>query len=437
MTIATDLEHYMLTLVNQERTSRGLDPLLMEQNLNTSADAHSEWMTRANIFAHEGDNGSSATDRMLAADMDLTAPWKTAENLAATSVTGTDSYIDEIDRMHVGLMESPGHRANILDPDLDYVGIGLAFGPLSYGTGTPQSSLLITQNFATTNGRADLDLPGSRTGDRLIGNSGDDYIDGGAGNDTLDGRAGDDTLIGGHGFDVIDGGAGNDLIQGGSRGDRIYGGDGSDRVNGGFGRDSVWLGNGNDHFTDVGQNGFGGNGADTIVGGGGDDVYFGGNGRDEIHGGSGSDRIVAGNQDDVVTGGFGRDTVFLGRGNDRFTDHDQGGWWGSDRVDGGAGSDTIELRAGNDTVSGGSGDDVFIFTGSTIGQDTITDYQTGRDALHIDDDLWGSPLTEAQVIAEFASTRSGDVVFDFGDGNTITLAGVQTTAGLLDDLVIC
>jgi hypothetical protein len=35
-------------------------------------------------------------------------------------------------------------------------------------------------------------------------------------------------------------------------------------------------------------------------------------------------------------------------------------------------------------------------------------------------------------VAQFAEVVSGNVVFDFEDGNTITLLGVTTTAGLAD-----
>ena len=54
MTQATAFERFMLDLINEERTSRGLDPLQLEQNLNQSADAHSLWMLREDVFSHTG-----------------------------------------------------------------------------------------------------------------------------------------------------------------------------------------------------------------------------------------------------------------------------------------------------------------------------------------------------------------------------------------------
>lgn len=452
MTIATDLEHYMLALVNEERTSRGLDSLVMEQNLNTSADAHSAWMSLADSFSHTGIDSSSATERMLEAGVSLTGSWGTAENLAAMSIQNDDSYLDEVDQLHESLMNSTGHRANILNPDLDYIGIGISFGTLTYSGGNSYSSLLITQNFSYTDGLTDLDLRGDDGANTLIGENGNDMIIGDLGHDTIEGHSGNDTLNGENGFDVIWGGDGYDLISGGNLGDLLYGNNGNDTIDGGNGRDSVWMGNGNDVFNDNGQGGWlggdkvlggngddtinGGNGSDSFLGDNGNDVIFGGNGDDTIDGGIGGDRIFAGNNNDVVEGGFGRDTAFLGNGDDIFTDNGQTGWWGGDRVYGGNGSDTIEMSGGDDTVTGGAGEDVFIFTGATIENDIITDYEVGSDALHLDDALWGGGLSSEQVIAQFSSSKNDDTTFNFGDGNTLTLSGIETTDGLLDDLSI-
>jgi len=54
---ASDLERYMLDLVNEERTSRGLNELVLDKVLNASADAHSLWMLDTNVFSHTGAGG--------------------------------------------------------------------------------------------------------------------------------------------------------------------------------------------------------------------------------------------------------------------------------------------------------------------------------------------------------------------------------------------
>ena len=156
MAIATDLERYMLDLINDERTSRGLDTLQLEQNLNASADAHSEWMLEADMFSHTGAGGSTATGRIEAAGFDLDGSWQTAENIAIQSERGDPGFEDDVAQLHENLMDSPGHRANLLDPDLDYIGIGIDVGDFDYGSGE-YNSVIVTQNFGSTQGEVDLD----------------------------------------------------------------------------------------------------------------------------------------------------------------------------------------------------------------------------------------------------------------------------------------
>ena len=61
MSTASALEREMLALINQERTSRGIDPLRLELNLNVSSEQHSDWMLAADVFSHTGQNDSTAT----------------------------------------------------------------------------------------------------------------------------------------------------------------------------------------------------------------------------------------------------------------------------------------------------------------------------------------------------------------------------------------
>jgi uncharacterized protein YkwD len=73
------------------------------------------------LFAHEGPDGSQVWDRAVAAGVRLP---KVAENIAAGQRTPA-----EVVR---GWMDSPGHRANILDRDLTQIGVGRVEGG-SYG----------------------------------------------------------------------------------------------------------------------------------------------------------------------------------------------------------------------------------------------------------------------------------------------------------------
>ena len=145
--IATELEQRLVAQINAERAAEGLPALKIEAHLNSSAQSHSEWMGETGTFSHTGEDGSSATDRIEDAGFPLTGSWQTAENIAFISVTG-ELDAGEADRMHEGLMESAGHRANILDPNAAYVGIGL-----SEGNFDNRDVVFLTQNFADTDGQ--------------------------------------------------------------------------------------------------------------------------------------------------------------------------------------------------------------------------------------------------------------------------------------------
>ncbi|GAA4414327.1 hypothetical protein GCM10023187_43630 [Nibrella viscosa] len=125
--VRPDLEARMLELVNEERGKEGLKPLRADPELAEVARNHSRDMFARGYFAHVTPDGKDPFDRIRAARVRfLTA----GENLAlAQTVTIA----------HTGLMNSPGHRANILRPAFGRVGIGIFDGGM-YG-------LMVTQNF--------------------------------------------------------------------------------------------------------------------------------------------------------------------------------------------------------------------------------------------------------------------------------------------------
>jgi uncharacterized protein YkwD len=111
-----DLEKQMLDLVNQERVANGLQPLAPDPALTEVARAHSTDMFARGYFAHDTPEGLTPFDRMQNANVRfLTA----GENLALAPTVSI---------AHTGLMNSPGHRANILRPQFGRVGIGIMDG---------------------------------------------------------------------------------------------------------------------------------------------------------------------------------------------------------------------------------------------------------------------------------------------------------------------
>jgi uncharacterized protein YkwD len=110
----------MFRQVNQARAQAGLPALVWDQNLTEVAQAHSKDMFAQGYFSHQGLDHSTPFDRMTAAGINYTAA---GENIA---------YAANDTLAFNGLMNSPGHRANILEKSFGKVGIGVVSSPI-YG----------------------------------------------------------------------------------------------------------------------------------------------------------------------------------------------------------------------------------------------------------------------------------------------------------------
>ena len=307
---ASEIERYMVELINAERAAVGLHALQIEQNLNESAEKHSEWMLEADIFSHTGKNNSKHEERIEAAGFDMSGYWRTGENIALQSIDNDGSFRDEVEAMMQGLMNSPGHKANILREAFDYVGIGIELGYYTQG-GQTYHVLMATQNFGATSENVLLDwATGTRGADRIAGTGADDLIRGGGGGDQIRGGAGKDVLEGQRGNDRLMGGGGNDELKGGLGRDVLLGGAGRDAASGGGGADTAK----------------GGLGADVLRGGAGADRLFGQGGNDRIFGQGGNDRLDGGKGRDILNGGVGQDTFVFrdGYGKDKIIGFNRG-----------------------------------------------------------------------------------------------------------------
>ncbi len=122
-----DLEIKMLQLVNAERSKQGIQPLAPDTAMTRLARAYSKQMFVRGFFSHYTPEKESPFDRMKKANIRyITA----GENLALAHT---------LNMAHNGLMNSPGHRANILNPAFGRLGIGIVDGGI-YG-------LMISQEF--------------------------------------------------------------------------------------------------------------------------------------------------------------------------------------------------------------------------------------------------------------------------------------------------
>ena len=291
------------------------------------------------------------------------------------------------------------------------------------------------------------------------------WVNGGAGADAFDGGAGIDTVsyqgsVGSLRVDLMFPGINTNLAAGDTFTsiENLIGSQGFDNLRGTTGANLI-QGMANVDYI------FGRAGNDTIEGGVGDDVLFGGVGADVLDGGANRDRaqysesltalvldllnpanntgeaagdvyisiedLAGGKYDDTISGDLGANRLFGREGADQLYGRD-----GNDYLNGGAHADRLDGGAGNDTLRGGTHVDTFVFND---GADVIEDFTIGTafttDRIEVDSALWGgAAMTGSEIVSAYASVVGGQVVFDFGGGDTLTLQGVSSLTGL-DSLV--
>jgi uncharacterized protein YkwD len=108
-----ELEARMLELVNGERAKEGLRALAPDPDATAVARAHSRDMLARSYFSHVTPDGLDPGDRARRGNLAFRI---TGENLALAR---------NLPMAHQGLMNSPGHRANILKPAYGRLGIGV------------------------------------------------------------------------------------------------------------------------------------------------------------------------------------------------------------------------------------------------------------------------------------------------------------------------
>jgi hypothetical protein len=122
-----DAERRLLELVNQERTQRGLKPYELNDKLTQAAREHSALLAQRRTLSHQFPGELPLRSRL-------------AKTGLAFNTDGENVAFDaSIDGAHEGLMKSPPHRANILKPEYNSIGIGIVKAGRYY---------YVTQDFA-------------------------------------------------------------------------------------------------------------------------------------------------------------------------------------------------------------------------------------------------------------------------------------------------
>ncbi|MCZ4611269.1 CAP domain-containing protein, partial [Streptomyces sp. Lzd4kr] len=114
----TDTVGQVVALVNKERANAGCGPLEEDSLLNKSAQGHSDDMAARDFFDHTNPDGADPGQRITAAGY----RWSTyGENIAMGQQTPA--------AVMESWMNSPGHRANILNCSFKDIGVGIHNGP--------------------------------------------------------------------------------------------------------------------------------------------------------------------------------------------------------------------------------------------------------------------------------------------------------------------
>lgn len=108
------LKQKMLDLVNEERRNQNLAAVQWSQELSAGAEAHSYDMWKRDFFSHINLAGEDPDERRLKRGITTAV----GENLHFGALTIEDA--------HESLMGSPPHKENILNPEWERLGIGIA-----------------------------------------------------------------------------------------------------------------------------------------------------------------------------------------------------------------------------------------------------------------------------------------------------------------------
>jgi hypothetical protein len=112
----TSSEQDLMDAVNRERRERKLPILKWDEGLARAARKHAELMAEQKVLEHQLSDEPGLAARAHEAGARF------------SHITENIGVADWANEFHEGWMHSPGHRANILDPQIDSIGIGVVEG---------------------------------------------------------------------------------------------------------------------------------------------------------------------------------------------------------------------------------------------------------------------------------------------------------------------
>ena len=117
-------ERLTLCLLNKQRAQRGLKRLRSEKHQRRAASRHNRLMIRTGCFDHECPGEPDLVKRLEKAGyLPCNCSWSVGENIA----WGSGSYGSPRNIVK-SWMNSEGHRANILNPQFEHIGVAVHRG---------------------------------------------------------------------------------------------------------------------------------------------------------------------------------------------------------------------------------------------------------------------------------------------------------------------
>ncbi|MEB3360167.1 MAG: CAP domain-containing protein [Synechococcales bacterium] len=420
----------VLQLTNQFRAENGVPPLALNTLLNSAAQNHSQNMAQQDFFSHTGADGSSLANRVTAVGYEYQS---VGENIAAGQSI-PQSVVE-------AWINSPGHRANLLNSNYTEIGIGYEF--LANDTGNVNYRHYWTQVFGLASGAnsGSGSSTGGTTGETPTGgNSTGGNSTGGnsTGGNSTGGNSTGGNSTGGNSAGETPNSENStnrppepspEPSENNTTGSNTGGNDDANGspspAPGGSGangaepspadsptEDETGAGEAPDSgdpppipsilipLDDVFMEGT--RSADRMQGNSTAQTFKGLAGEDVIKAAAGNDRLYGGKDGDQLFGGVGEDEIYGRSGNDALH-----GDTGADVIRGGSGQDTVKAGAGDDQVFGGKDNDRLW---GEDGNDQING-GTGRDRL------WGNSGNDA------LKGRSGGDRLDGGTGNDVLDGG--------------
>jgi uncharacterized protein YkwD len=117
------IETSLTCLINEERTSRGLQAVVPNGDLRRAGLSHSNEMVADGYFEHTSPTGLTFLDRIVSTGYTNASSWIVGENL----VWGSGSYSSP-QSMVTAWMNSPPHRENILKEKFREIGVAAVRG---------------------------------------------------------------------------------------------------------------------------------------------------------------------------------------------------------------------------------------------------------------------------------------------------------------------